>query len=51
MRTVLLHFLTVSYPIAVFGMAAFLILKQAPGWGWFLLVAFLILGSTSISAK
>jgi len=36
------------YPITVMALAAFLIYKQVPGWGWFLTIAFLLLGSTSI---
>lgn len=35
-------------PVALFGMAAFLIYKQADGWGWFLLCVFLIIGGTSL---
>lgn len=33
---------------ALWGMAAFLIYKQVPGWGWFLFGVILITGSTSI---
>lgn len=51
MKTVLLHLLTVSVPISIFGMAAFLIYTQSKGWGWFLFVALLILGSVKISAE
>jgi uncharacterized membrane protein YeaQ/YmgE (transglycosylase-associated protein family) len=32
-------------PISIMGMSAFLIYKQADGWGWFLLVALCIVGS------
>lgn len=51
MKTVLLHLLTVSVPICIFGMAAWLIYTQSKGWGWFLFVAFLILCNLKISAK
>ena len=50
MTKIVLHLITCAVPISVFGMAAFLIYKQAPGWGWFLFVAFLILGSLHIHA-
>lgn len=36
---------------SLWGMAAFLIYKQAPGWGWFLFCVTLIAGSTDISIK
>lgn len=34
-------------PVSLFGMAAFLIYKQADGWGWFLLCVLIVVGSTS----
>ncbi|SOD42371.1 hypothetical protein [Nitrosovibrio sp. Nv4] len=34
-----------SVPVSIMGMAAFLIYKQVDGWGWFLLIAALIVGS------
>lgn len=50
-KTIILHALAASVPISIFGMATFLIYKQSPGWGWFLFVAFLILGSIKIRAE
>jgi hypothetical protein len=37
--------------IAVFGFGAFLIYKQADGWGWYLFVAALVVGSTSFKTR
>jgi hypothetical protein len=37
-----------AIPISVMGMSAFLIYKQSDGWGWFLIVAMLIVGSLKI---
>lgn len=36
------------YLISVWGMAAFLIYSQTPGWGWFLACAFFVLAGTTI---
>jgi len=44
-------FILCLVPISVMGMAAFLIYQQASGWGWFLFVAVLIVGSMKISVS
>ena len=40
--------IALGFFMALWGMAAFLIYKQVPGWGWFLFGVILITGSTSI---
>jgi hypothetical protein len=37
-----------SVPVSIMGMAAFLIYKQSDGWGWFLFVSLLIVGSIKV---
>ncbi|MFY2033696.1 hypothetical protein ACOTDT_16290 [Achromobacter xylosoxidans] len=40
--------LALTYLGSLFGMAAFLIYKRAPGWGWFLAVVCVVVSSTTI---
>lgn len=40
-----------AVPICIMGFAAFLIWKQVDGWGWYLFVAVLIVGSMKISVQ
>ncbi|MFY1847081.1 hypothetical protein [Achromobacter dolens] len=40
--------LALAYLTSLFGMAAFLIYKRAPGWGWFLAVVCVVVSSTTI---
>jgi len=40
--------LALAFLASLYGMAAFLIYKQAPGWGWFLAAVTLIVGCTTI---
>lgn len=37
-----------TYLGSLFGMAAFLIYKRAPGWGWFLAVVCVVVSTTTI---
>jgi len=37
-----------TFLASLFGMAAFLIYKQTPGWGWFLAAVTIVVGSASI---
>lgn len=41
--------LALAYLGSLFGMAAFLIYKRAPGWGWFLAVVCVVVSSTTIN--
>lgn len=51
MKELLITLAYCSIPISLFGMAAFLIYKGTPGWGWFLFVVFCICGSIKWSIK
>ncbi len=39
--------MALTFLASLWGMAAFLIYKQVPGWGWFLLAVTIVAGSTS----
>lgn len=51
MRQFFITALYVSIPISLFGFAAWLVYKQAPGWGWFLFAVVLVTGSIKWSVK
>lgn len=40
--------MALAYMACLWGFAAFLIYKQVPGWGWFLLCVTIIMGTTSV---
>jgi len=43
--------LVLVFMASLWGMSAFLIYKQAPGWGWFLACVTIVMLSTSVSIK
>lgn len=51
MSEIIRWFMALTFLASIWAMAAFLIYKQAPGWGWFLFCATLVMCFTSIKIK
>ena len=49
MKEILINAIYCSVPISLFAIAAWLIYKQAVGWGWFLFCVVLVVGSLDMS--
>jgi hypothetical protein len=45
----LMFVVAVMAPVAIMGFAAWLIYEQRNGWGWYLFVAFLLVGSMKMN--
>lgn len=45
----LMFVVAVMAPVAIMGFAAWLIYEQRDGWGWYLFVAFLLVGSMKMN--